>query len=238
MRVLRGVGSVNAPHPPSSGHGLEGHAIHFDHVLIVGGTGMLAGATDWCIARAPMTTVLARRATTFASSRPAAKAARIDPIAVDYHDAEALHTQLRKALARHGRPDLVVTWIHSSAPSAFDTIAAEVAAAPPPASHTGSVDVIRVLSSAYADPSRGAHLTPRSLSDNPQLRGHAVVLGFVIEGTASRWLTNAEISQGVIDAIHRARHEPYGAHHELDMVPITVPVSIVGTIEPWNRRPA
>lgn len=50
---------------------------------------------------------------------------------------------------------------------------------------------------------------------------HAVILGFVLlPGGQSRWLTNSEISQGVLDAIaaEAKRH-------------------IVGTVEPWSRRP-
>jgi hypothetical protein len=47
-----------------------------------------------------------------------------------------------------------------------------------------------------------------------------VVLGFVLEAGKSRWLTNAEISDGVFAAI--AAQAPH---------------SIVGTVEPWSAKP-
>lgn len=47
-----------------------------------------------------------------------------------------------------------------------------------------------------------------------------VMLGFVPLGTGSRWLTNEEISDGVIDAV--------GTDGER---------SIVGVVEPWELRP-
>lgn len=48
-----------------------------------------------------------------------------------------------------------------------------------------------------------------------------VKLGFIIEdNNSSRWLTNSEIAQGIIDAIE---HEILEKH--------------VGVFEPWNLRP-
>jgi hypothetical protein len=46
------------------------------------------------------------------------------------------------------------------------------------------------------------------------------VLGFVVEGAAARWLTNPEISDGVGRALASAD-----------------PVTIVGTVTPWEKRP-
>lgn len=48
----------------------------------------------------------------------------------------------------------------------------------------------------------------------------AVVLGFVVESGGSRWLTDVEISSGVFAAIESS-----------------MPLSIVGTVEPWTARP-
>jgi hypothetical protein len=47
-----------------------------------------------------------------------------------------------------------------------------------------------------------------------------VILGFVLEGGHSRWLRNAEISQGVLQAIDTDAKR-----------------FVVGTIEPWSARP-
>lgn len=47
-----------------------------------------------------------------------------------------------------------------------------------------------------------------------------IQLGFVIEGAHSRWLTNKEISDGVIDAIKKANK-----------------IQTIGQIDPWEKRP-
>ena len=54
----------------------------------------------------------------------------------------------------------------------------------------------------------------------PNIQYRQVILGFVIEGGRSRWLTHAEISGGVLDAVRNDRL-----------------FSIVGTVEPWSLRP-
>lgn len=47
-----------------------------------------------------------------------------------------------------------------------------------------------------------------------------VILGFVIEDEASRWLTDTEISNGVIDAVINDKD-----------------IFTVGKVEPWKKRP-
>ena len=49
---------------------------------------------------------------------------------------------------------------------------------------------------------------------------HQVQLGFILKGDSSRWLTNSEIAAGVIEAVKRKQ-----------------PSSLVGTLEPWEKRP-
>ena len=80
---------------------------------------------------------------------------------------------------------------------------------------------VQVLGSAAGDPARADRLAAMAKA----ARGldcayQAVVLGFVIEGGGSRWLTNAEISAGVISAVESG-----------------VPFSAVGTLAPWSARP-
>jgi len=52
------------------------------------------------------------------------------------------------------------------------------------------------------------------------MRYRTILLGFVVEGKTSRWLTNNEICDGVIEAIENDARD-----------------SIIGTVEPWNKRP-
>jgi hypothetical protein len=79
-----------------------------------------------------------------------------------------------------------------------------------------------VLGSASADPAKPERLAAwqalfRPLPA-PSLR--LAVLGFVIEGGHARWLTNDEISAGVLRALESAD-----------------PVTIIGTVTPWGARP-
>lgn len=47
-----------------------------------------------------------------------------------------------------------------------------------------------------------------------------IILGFKIERGRSRWLTNAEISTGAIDAVMAGRKK-----------------TVIGVTEPWDARP-
>jgi len=80
----------------------------------------------------------------------------------------------------------------------------------------------QVLGSASADPSQPDLLaqwqTAFAQPGKPVLR--LAVLGFVVEGEASRWLSNAEISDGVGRAL------------ESDQA-----MTIAGIVTPWSRRP-
>ena len=70
-------------------------------------------------------------------------------------------------------------------------------------------DVLRVLGSAAADPSFPAAGKPRE-----------VILGFVREGDHSRWLTDPEISAGVLEALYGGKLR-----------------SAVATLTLWSKRP-
>ena len=91
-----------------------------------------------------------------------------------------------------------MAWIHLDAPEALGVLRQRV---------TG--DVLRVLGSAAADPSFPAAGKPRE-----------VILGFVREGGHSRWLTDPEISAGVLEALRSGK-----------------PRSVVGTLTPRSERP-
>ncbi len=175
----------------------------FAHALVVGGSGMLAGACRSLCDQADRVSVLARN-----DKRIRAIAPEIEPIACDYNDGVALS----ETLARLEPPDLVIAWIHGRAPHARRALAQCVRA---------EGRFIQVLGSAHADPAHPERLKEMEhAADGLPIDYQAVVLGFVVEAGASRWLTNAEISAGVFAAIEPA-----------------APFSIVGTVDPWSARP-
>jgi hypothetical protein len=76
------------------------------------------------------------------------------------------------------------------------------------------------VGSGYGDPERKAQDDDAAIREAIGDCYSQVILGFVLDGNSSRWLTNDEISAGVIKAIEQPEE-----------------ISIVGSIEPWERRP-
>ena len=152
-------------------------------VFILGGTGMLAPATRWIARHASRLTLAARAPWTLAGELGA------DALVVDWVDLDGT----RNVLAPHdGRHDLAVLWLHDEgvplARAFEDTL------------RPGG-RVIRVHGSASADPSvmRRRDPTPRG-----DVTRQIVILGFHPDETAPegrRWLSDAEISGGVIAAL-------------------------------------
>lgn len=171
------------------------------HGLVVGGTGMLRAAIP-VLARDRPITLVSRGAARFVL--PA-----VHPAPADWRDGAAFEAALDGAVAARGPFDLAVAWIHSDAPGA-----------PLAAARRVRGRFFHVLGSAAADPSRP---DPGRRAGFEALAGVAyreVILGFVIEGRRARWLTDAEIAAGVLEAIAADR-----------------PRTVVGVVEPWAARP-
>ncbi|PZN13228.1 MAG: short-chain dehydrogenase [Bacillota bacterium] len=186
------------------------------HALVVGGTGMLRGASLGLAARGYIVSVVARgRSRLDALVRDAAgRAGSIHPVAVDYRDTGALANALADARSRFGPIELAVVWVHSVAPAAPLAVARLVGTP----EHPGRF--FHVLGSATADPSRPDPRRRATFASFPNIRYREVILGFVVDGRRSRWLTHEEISAGVLAAVDADR-----------------PRFIVGTVEPWDLRP-
>lgn len=182
------------------------------HALVVGGTGMLAGVVRDLAGQGWRVTVLARRA-----SDAFAGEAHIAGYDCDYHDEAAFSAALAQAIRAHGPITLAIAWFHTLKICAPRRLAEAVGAADAPGRY------VQVLGSAVADPARPDRLaTAAGVAEG--LAGCAlrqVVLGFQIEDGRSRWLTNTEISQGVLAAIAA-----------------DAPLRVIGVTEPWSARPA
>jgi NAD(P)-dependent dehydrogenase (short-subunit alcohol dehydrogenase family) len=175
----------------------------FRHALIVGGSGMLAGLCRTLCSSADTVSVLARN-----EKRIRAVADDVESIACDYNNG----TALAETLSSLDAPDLLVAWIHGRAPQARRALAEHVAA---------EGRFVQVLGSAHADPSHPERLAEMAhAAEGLPIDYQAVVLGFMLENGRSRWLTNEEISSGVLAAVES------GAAH-----------SVVGTVEPWSAKP-
>ena len=179
------------------------------HTLVIGGTGMLRGVVVELALRGHIVSVVARGGERLASLEREGEG-RIHGLAADWNDASRLEQTIADSAVQRGPIALAVVWIHSSSPEGPIAVARAVA----PARR-----FFHVLGSAAADPSRpdsGAQARFEALG----LAYHEVILGFVVEGGRSRWLTNDEIAGGVLHSI------------DADM-----PRSVVGVVEPWSFRP-
>jgi hypothetical protein len=134
----------------------------------------------------------------------------------DYYDEAAFTAAMDLAIAREGPVDLAVAWFHTLKIAAPRRLAERIGAMEWPGR------LFQVLGSATADPAYPERLDRAAVVGDglPSCRVRQVALGFKIEGDRSRWLTDAEISHGVLAAIRAdARY------------------SVVGQVEPWSDRP-
>lgn len=132
-------------------------------------------------------------------------------LALDWNKPGEFLQAVQAHLARTELPDLVVAWMHD------DELAIRLAASL--AESESRCHFFHVVGSAAADPSRiAASLSGRVPPSN--IVYHRVILGFVHADQGTRWLTNEEISAGLLGAL---------AHAEAE--------HIVGTVQPWASRP-
>ncbi len=155
--------------------------------LVIGGTGMLKTATETLATKYDVVGVVGR-----SSSRLSVIATdTVIPLQVDYSNSKAPQTCLNKHTDKYGRADLIVSWIHATSPDATLVVADygkgdfyEV---------TGSPDSVNHSLSFTHEP----EITAKGLTY------HRVTLGSI----NGRWLTNQEISQGVLEAVEERNPE-------------------------------
>lgn len=181
------------------------------HTLVVGGSGMLAALCLRLAKEQGTVSVVARDLKRLSSLAGKAMPGRIRPVAADYSDAATFGCALDRLA--HGKPDGVFCWVH-------DEVAPD---APLQAATHVRGTFWHILGSAVGDPAEPHVLSAwreRFRRHRPELIYRQIILGFVLENDRSRWLTDAEISDGV-----------YSAAQSGDAL------RIVGTIDPWSRRP-
>lgn len=126
---------------------------------------------------------------------------------VDYYDERAFTGALDAA----GPVDLAVAWFHTLKIAAPRRLAERMQGR-----------LFQVLGSATGDPSHPDRLLAAAAVAHglPNCALRQVVLGFQVERGRSRWLTDEEISRGVLEAVRS-----------------DAAFSVVGTVEPWSARP-
>lgn len=139
---------------------------------------------------------------------------RLNKIRLDYAHYRDLTSSLIKSIKKSGEISPVLSWVHSTAPLAPLLIAKVI-------NDTSSqCDFYEVLGSAYAEVARKNENREEEFVMFENINYHKIILGFIIEGSTSRWLTNEEISRGVIEAIEG-----------------NIKSKTIGVTEPWELKP-
>ena len=141
--------------------------------LSIGGTGMLARATDWLASACATTLVVSRHASRFASGNPAMVALDVDWSQSDFPAVIEARLGLMPPVSH------ALLWLHQlddHLPALVETLR--------------GARIVLVLGSMDGQPKL------------PDASGVATVrLGSMADGRGRRWLTNDEISAGAIEAL-------------------------------------
>ncbi|MGG1663240.1 SDR family NAD(P)-dependent oxidoreductase [Brevibacillus sp. NRS-1366] len=177
--------------------------------LVVGASGMLTEVARWLAKQGYEVTVVGRNRGKLEEVRDGSSHPEsFTLLALDYHQSDYLREAMEQLVAKQGHIQLVVSWIHQTAPEVLPTIG-EVLSRP-----QKEWNLYHVCGSR-------AWRNPPVVPEGIGCTYHRIILGFVCGEKESRWLTNGEIAQGVIQAIQAAE-----------------PQFIVGSVEPWERRPS
>lgn len=184
----------------------------WQHAMVVGGTGMLAGASRFITAHARVASWLARSPESLAAATEGIpRSERCARLVVDYREVTAFARCIAARVAEVGSPDLVLAWFHSEEPAL--RLAKQLAAYGTP------LRFFHVLGSDDARPDSNMRAR-RARFEVPGMAYRSIALGFMHDPSGSRWLTHEEISHGVIEAVHS------------DAL-----ASTVRMLDPWSLRP-
>lgn len=185
------------------------------HVLVAGGTGMLKDVSLYFASHGMTVSVIGRDHGKFEELIISkGSSGFINPVRVDYTNYEQLRLKLINALNTYGPVETAVCWLHSTAPEAPHIIAEILNEANIP------VKYFHILGSSYADPSVINEDFEQLFCRFKNIIYKRIILGFVTEDDKSRWLTDTEIGNGVIDALKKDED-----------------TFIVGKVEPWEKHP-
>ena len=175
----------------------------YNHVLIIGGTGMLAGVSTFLAHKGSSVSVIGRTAAKFEQLKAGSPPNTIFPIRVDFNS-ETLFSEIEKAIAERGPFDLIISWTPNY--RALEQIC----------QMNNQVTSFRLL---HVKGSR-RYFEDEEIVIPENCSYEKVFLGFVVGGETSRWLTNDEIANGVIQQITSMGDE-----------------RIVGQLIPYSARP-
>lgn len=183
---------------------MDGKELNGQLWLVIGGTGMLSKTCVWLAEEGVKAIVLGRNENKLKSLTNNYE--QLVPVLADYSDRESFTEIINKCIAYYGRFDGVVAWIHNDATEILKLVD-EI--------NGGAAKFIFHVMGSSSD----VAAIKERVEVNSAVNYYQIQLGFVLEGGYSRWLTNAEISDGVIESIKEERDV------------------LVGQLEPWGLKP-
>jgi hypothetical protein len=186
------------------------------HAIVVGGTGMLREVSLFLAKHDNTVSVIGLEHEDLVSLAQEAQTfnGRINPLLIDYRDQQALRDGLLEAMRFFGPITLAVAWILPEAlPDTANALAAVIS------EHSPVCRYFQVL------PSTGLGAKDRRFLDNPfpgmdKMLYRKIILGFKMERGMSIWLSNEEISDGVIRALRDDKRD-----------------MLIGTADPHQSQP-
>ncbi len=174
---------------------------------------MLQDVAGYFTAQGYYVTVLARNAGRLYAlkKRFIKQPGKIIPIAQDYRDWKTSIQKINDVTEKICTVDIAVLWIHATGKIFSDKLKEFLF------THNPEIIVYQLLGSASIHP---ISLTNIEWKKNHPDRYREIYLGYVQNGSSTRWLTDKEIAGGVIRAIEN-----------------DVQDYIVGDLEPWNQKP-
>jgi len=194
------------------------------HALIIGGTGMLKAVTLLLLEKYDTVSVTARSGNKFSELENGAgkNKKRINRLIIDYTDYASLTGGIIKSIEEFGEISQAVCWIHSTAPLAPLFTAKVINDKFDESVHRAIpfCDYYEILGSASANPENHNIKREGEFMKFDFIKYHKIILEFIHENGKSRWLTDIEITNGIIYAINNKLRK-----------------YVVGTVEPWKKRP-
>ncbi len=139
---------------------------------------------------------------------------RIVALPVDYRETSAFAGAIRGSVSKYGPIMTAICWIHSNAAAAALAVADLIG------NESSPRDYFHVLGSPSANPLHSDQQLLSALESSQGIIYHKIILGFRLTAGGSRWLMDDEICEGVLAAVNLRQRE-----------------YVVGTVEPWSRRP-
>ena len=171
------------------------------HLLVIGGTGMLSQAVLYFASQYSTISVIARHQGGL--NRLKAQAGENSEIfnllAVDYRNYGKLVKKVSESVQEFGDVNTIISWIHSTAPDALQTVCRDLD------SNSGKINLFEIVSSERGKIPNYHVQQAKGFSLFQSIKYHSILLGAVKDGSSLRWLTHDEISDGVIDAVENLK---------------------------------